>query len=56
MQVRIMDNAGWLMKQQKWNVLAGSTSLSIDVRKLTKGMYYLEIKGESVDYRRQFVK
>jgi hypothetical protein len=56
LRVRIIDNKGRLVKQQQWDVLAGSTSLSIDVRNLASGMYYLEIKGEGMDYRKQFIK
>ena len=56
LRVRIIDNKGRLVKQQQWDVLAGSASLSLDVRNLASGMYYLEIKGESVDYKKQFVK
>ncbi len=54
--VRITDNKGSLVKQQPWDVLAGSASLSIDVQNLPSGMYYLEIKGDGVDYKKQFVK
>src|SRR4029079_6753753 len=44
LQVRIIDNKGRVMKQQQWNVTAGSTSLSVDVNSLPAGMYYMEIK------------
>lgn len=54
--VRIIDNKGAIIKQQQWDVSAGSTSLSIDVKNLAAGLYYLEIKGETVDYKKQFVK
>jgi uncharacterized delta-60 repeat protein len=56
LQVRIIDNKGRVMKQQQWNVTAGSTSLSLDVKNLAAGMYYLEIKGESIDYKKPFIK
>jgi uncharacterized delta-60 repeat protein len=55
-QARIIDNQGRVVKQQQWNLAAGSTSLSIDVESLSKGVYYLELKGESLIYKRQFVK
>ncbi len=54
--VRITDNKGSMVKQQPWDVLAGSASLSIDVQNLASGIYYLEIKGDNVDYKKQFVK
>jgi hypothetical protein len=56
LRIRIMDNKGRLVKQLQWEVSAGSTSLSVDVKNLAAGMYYLEIKGESIDYIKQFVK
>ncbi|MEI9911790.1 MAG: T9SS type A sorting domain-containing protein [Bacteroidota bacterium] len=54
--VKIIDNKGRLVKQQYWSISAGSTSLLIDVQGLAKGMYYLELKGETIRYNRQFVK
>ncbi len=56
LRVRIIDNLGRVLKQQLWSVTAGSTSLSVDVANLVKGVYYLELKGESFDYKKQFVK
>jgi Secretion system C-terminal sorting domain len=56
LQVKIIDNKGSIVKQQQWDVSAGSTSLSIDVQSLAKGMYYLEIKGETISFKKQFVK
>src|SRR6185503_1014126 len=56
LQVRIIDNKGRVLKRQQWNVTAGSTSLSIDVMNLPAGMYYMEIKGENIDYKKQFIK
>lgn len=55
-QGRITDAAGRIIKQQQWNVVGGSTSFTIDVSALTKGIYYLELKGETMNERKQFVK
>jgi N-acetylneuraminic acid mutarotase len=55
-QVRIIDNAGRIIKQQQWNVSAGSTTLPVDVNGLTKGIYFLELKGKTINERKQFVK
>jgi hypothetical protein len=54
--IRITDNQGRVVKHQSWDVTTGSMSISLDVRDLARGMYYLEIKGESIDYRKQFIK
>lgn len=53
MQGRIIDNAGRVVKQQQWNLSAGSTSLSVDVKGLAKGLYYMELKGETINERKQ---
>jgi uncharacterized repeat protein (TIGR03803 family) len=53
---RIIDITGRVIHQQQWNLLTGSTSLSIDVKNLVKGIYYLELKGETINERKQFVK
>ncbi|MDP4284860.1 MAG: SBBP repeat-containing protein [Bacteroidota bacterium] len=55
-QARIIDNAGRIVHQQQLNVVAGSMVIAIDVSKLAKGMYYLELKGESMNERKQFLK
>jgi uncharacterized repeat protein (TIGR03803 family) len=56
LQARIIDNAGRVVKQQQWILSTGSTSLSVDVKGLTKGIYYLELKGEMINERQKFVK
>jgi hypothetical protein len=53
---RITDNSGRTVKQQQWNIAAGSTSLTMDVKGLAKGFYFLELKGETINAKRQFVK
>jgi N-acetylneuraminic acid mutarotase len=55
-QVRIIDNTGRIIKQQQMNLTEGSNALSLDVSGLTKGIYFLELKGETVNERKQFVK
>jgi hypothetical protein len=55
-QARVVDIAGRVVKQLQWNLSAGSTSLRVEVSRLVKGMYYLELKGRSVNYKKQFVK
>ena len=55
-QTRIFDNEGRVVKKQQWNIAAGSTSLSVDVSSLAKGMYYLELKGETINERKKFIK
>ncbi|HEX5636167.1 MAG TPA: T9SS type A sorting domain-containing protein, partial [Gammaproteobacteria bacterium] len=55
-QVRIVDNAGRVLRQQQWNSIAGSVTMPLEVSSLAKGMYYLEVKGENTDQRKIFVK
>jgi hypothetical protein len=55
-RARIIDNAGRVVKQQQWNLSAGSTSLSVDVKGLAHGLYYLELKGKTINEPKQFIK
>jgi hypothetical protein len=53
---RIIDNVGRVVVQQQWAILAGSSHHLIDVRKLSGGAYYLELKGDMINERKQFIK
>jgi hypothetical protein len=53
---RIIDKAGKLIQNLQWNLTPGSISLIVDVQKLAKGMYFLELKGETINERKKFIK
>jgi len=54
--LRITDAAGKIVKEQKV-ILNGSTSLSIDINSLPKGMYYLSLREASKTQQQQkFIK
>ena len=53
---RVIDNSGKIVKQLQWNLPAGSTSLSVDVSKLAKGIYFLEVKGATINEHRKFIR
>jgi hypothetical protein len=53
---RIVDNTGRVIQQQQWDILPGRTRLSINVQRLAKGMYYVELKGNGIEDRVAFVK
>jgi len=53
---RVFDNTGRLVKIQQWNLSAGSSSLPVDIQGLSKGIYYLELKGGAINERKRFVK
>ena len=55
-QLRIIDNTGRIVKQQSLNVAAGNSAFSIDMSNLARGVYYLELKGETVNEHKQFIK
>ncbi|MBL0307320.1 MAG: T9SS type A sorting domain-containing protein [Chitinophagaceae bacterium] len=55
-QARIIDNTGRIVKLQQFNLSAGSNSIAIDLGQISKGMYYLELKGENINERKPFVK
>lgn len=54
--LRIYDSKGVLIKTQTHDLFAGSSSLSIDMVPLAKGVYYLELKGETFTQRINFIK
>lgn len=55
-QGKIINNAGRVVKQMRWNLNAGSTALQVDVKGLASGIYWLELKGETINERKQFMK
>lgn len=55
-QLRIIDILGRVVKQQQLNLIKRSTTLSIALDGLSKGIYYIEIKGEGMNERKRFVK
>jgi Secretion system C-terminal sorting domain len=56
LQARIIDNVGRVVRQQQWNVVPGNTSLHVNVSQLAGGMYFLELKGKTLNRRIQFLK
>ncbi len=56
LDIRIIDNIGRVVKQQQSKITAGNTSLSIDVKHLSKGVYYLDIKGITINKQFSFIK
>ena len=55
-QIRVVDNMGHVVKQQQLQISQGSITLSISLDNLAKGMYYLEVVGETINERKQFLK
>lgn len=56
LQTRVYDNSGKTLLQQQWQISTGSTSLSLDVSKLSKGIYFVELKGETINEVKKFMK
>jgi hypothetical protein len=48
-QVRIIDNMGRIVQSQQWNMNAGSNSFSINMSGIAKGLYYLQVKGNTIN-------
>ena len=55
-QGRIIDNTGRTVMQLQWNILSGSNAMNINVALLAKGIYYLELKGTTINEHKQFIK
>jgi hypothetical protein len=47
---------GQVLQVQKWDLNAGSTSLPVDMTRLAKGLYYLEINSKSIKKQIGLVK
>jgi hypothetical protein len=56
LQLRIIDNAGRTVRQEQYNVLAGTSTLPLNASMLSKGVYYLELKGKAISQRIRFVR
>lgn len=52
----VIDYSGRIVKQQQWNINKGSTTFSVDLSTLANGMYFMEIKGETINERKPFLK
>jgi len=55
-QYFVYDNAGRMVIRQSTEILAGTNSLPIDIGELPAGVYYLNLFGNSLNERLQFVK
>ena len=53
---RIFDNAGRILIHQTSQVLTGTNNFSVDITKLSAGVYYLKLNSTSLDGLLQFVK
>ena len=53
---RVIDNTGKKVNEFRWNLPAGSASLSIDVSGLAKGIYFLDMKGATINEHKPFTK
>jgi hypothetical protein len=52
----IIDNAGKVLRSNSVALTEGSNNISIDVKNLANGLYFISIKGEQTNKRVQFVK
>ena len=52
----VIDNTGKKVKEFRWNLPAGTTSLSIDVSGLAKGIYFLDMKGATINEHKPFTR
>ena len=54
--LRIVDNAGRVVKQEKTELVKGSNSLSLDVQSFVPGAYHIIIATETQSYSTTFIK
>ncbi len=55
-QLRVIDIAGREVKREMHRLAAGGTSVAGDVKGLANGMYYLDVRGKTVNSRIEFLK
>jgi hypothetical protein len=55
-QARIIDNGGNVIQAQHWALSAGTTAIPVDLSQLAKGLYYIEIKSQSIKKQLALVK
>jgi hypothetical protein len=55
-QTRLINNMGQVLQVQKWDLSAGSTSLPVNMTRLERGLYYLEINSKSIKKQIGLVK
>lgn len=56
LQLRILDNIGRVVQQQQVSLSLGTTTMDIDLSQLNSGVYYLELRGNNLNERKQIVK
>ena len=56
MDYQVFDNAGRIVIQEIMLVLPGTNRLSVDINKLSAGVYYIKLTSSSITKKLQFVK
>lgn len=56
MQWRLFDNTGRIIKQATANLVTGTNSVPVNLGGLAAGVYYIELKGETINKRIRLMK
>jgi hypothetical protein len=56
MDYQVFDNAGRIVMQETKQVLSGINRFSVDINKLSAGVYYIKLSSNSNSKKLQFVK
>ncbi|MBL7756066.1 MAG: T9SS type A sorting domain-containing protein, partial [Chitinophagaceae bacterium] len=56
MQWRLFDNTGRIIKQATANLVTGINSVPVSLGGLAAGIYYIELKGETINKRIRLMK
>lgn len=56
MDYEVFDNAGKIVIQDTREILSGINHLSVDIKKLSAGVYYIKLSSNSISKKSQFVK
>jgi hypothetical protein len=55
-RVRVLDVNGRVLQSEQWTLQAGSTSRSLGVSTLAKGLYYIEVTGATLHQQTAIIK
>lgn len=53
---RIIDNTGRTVRSQQWDLPAAGVSLTVNVNGLPPGIYFVELAGDGIEYKKRFLK
>lgn len=54
--IKLVDNLGRTLKADTWKLIPGRNTTTINVSALASGVYFLELKGNTINEKKRFIK